>query len=388
MIADLHAHYPMHLAAPGERDVLELLTSGRGLGDIARGLIIELASRIANYRSFDSGPGVTIETLRAGGVGVVLSVLYSPFSELDDAPGTPPKGEYLDTLLAQLERVEDDLARPEHAAGARVVRNASELDAALREHVTAFVHCVEGGFHVGGTTAEIDRGVQLLARRGVAYITVAHLLYRGIATNSNALPFLADPMYHLLFPQPETGLSKLGRALITAMVREGVLIDVAHMSERSLHDTFELLEHLDPARRVPVIATHTACRFGKLEYNLADGWIARIAQRGGVCGAIVSDHYARDGLRKLTKKNFAGSVEAIVKQIDRVDAAAGSSAVAAIGSDLDGFIRPNLAGLDDSGRLAALEAALIAKLGSERAEAVCSGNALRVLRGAWGVGAP
>ena len=43
---------------------------------------------------------MTLSSLRAGGVGVVLSVLYSPFDEMDlEQPyGAPPESDYLDTL--------------------------------------------------------------------------------------------------------------------------------------------------------------------------------------------------------------------------------------------------------------------------------------------------
>ena len=42
-----------------------------------------------------------------------------------------------------------------------------------------------------------------LAEKGVAYVTVAHLLYRQVATNAPALPFMKDSTYNQVFPQPE-----------------------------------------------------------------------------------------------------------------------------------------------------------------------------------------
>ena len=75
----------MHLAPEGERDVLRLVESPGGrsrLLDRIRSAIVHVASRFGNYASFESGPRVTIPLLRAGGVGVALSVLYSPFDEM------------------------------------------------------------------------------------------------------------------------------------------------------------------------------------------------------------------------------------------------------------------------------------------------------------------
>jgi microsomal dipeptidase-like Zn-dependent dipeptidase len=264
-----------------------------------------------------------------------------------------------------------------------VAHDPAELDAALAAGRLALVHCVEGGFHLGGETAAVERNVAELARRGVAYVTVAHLFYRGVATNAPALPFLPDSLYRWVFRQPGTGLTDLGEALVRAMVREGVLVDVTHMGKASLGDTFALLDEVDPERRVPVLATHMACRFGHLEYNLTDETIARIGERGGVCGAILCDHYARDGLRRDTEDTFGGSVDAICRQIDRVRAVTRSDDHAAIGSDLDGYIKPMLAGLEDMSRMKPLAEALHERYGPTLADAVCSGNALRVLRSGW-----
>ena len=52
------------------------------------------------------------------------------------------------------------------------------------------MHCIEGGFHLGATPEEVTAHVHELADRGVAYITLAHLFWRRVATNAPALPFL------------------------------------------------------------------------------------------------------------------------------------------------------------------------------------------------------
>ncbi|MCW3063694.1 MAG: peptidase [Solirubrobacterales bacterium] len=387
MICDLHAHYPMHLVPGGSEATLDALTRADervSFADRVRARLIGLASRFANYRSFFSGPGVTVEKMRAGGVGVALSVLYSPFDEVDLTVryASRPRPPYFDSLVRQLELVESHLNET-HAQTTRVVHDPAELDAALAAGRLAFVHCVEGAFHLGGDTADVERNIAELARRGVAYVTVAHLFYRSVATNAPALPFLPDRLYRFLFRQPTTGLTDLGEAMVRAMVREGVLVDVTHMSGASLRDTFALLDEVDPERRVPVLATHMACRFGHLEYNLDDETIARIGERGGLCGAILCDHYARDGLRRDTEDTFAGSVDAICRQIDRVRSVTRSDDHVGIGSDLDGYIKPMLAGLEDMARMKPLADALRERYGATLGEAICSGNALRVLRSGW-----
>ena len=65
------------------------------------------------------------------------------------------------------------------------------------------------------------------------------------------------------------GLTPLGEAAVRALVRERVLIDLSHASEAALDDTFELLDELDPQRRVPVLSSHGGCRFGARSTTIA-----------------------------------------------------------------------------------------------------------------------
>ncbi len=258
------------------------------------------------------------------------------------------------------------------------------LDRELGNGRVALVHCVEGGFHLGDTPESVDRAVTALARRGVAYIVLPHLLWRGVATNSPALPFLPDWLYRLVFPQPKLGLSELGTAAVTAMVREGVLIDLSHMSTQALADTFELLDELDPDRRVPVIASHSAFRFGRQEYGVDEETIRRIASRDGVVGLIFAQHQLNDGVRRGHTHSFDDSFEVICRHLDRIAEITGSHAHAAIGSDFDGFIKPTMGGLESMTDMARLQRSLRDRHGAEDAECICSGNALRVLRAGWG----
>jgi microsomal dipeptidase-like Zn-dependent dipeptidase len=55
----------------------------------------------------------------------------------------------------------------------------------------------------------------------------------------------------------------------------------------------------------------------------------------------------------------------------------------AIGSDLDGYIKPALPGLAHMGLMGALQDGLAARYGPDIAEKITNGNARRVLRTAW-----
>ena len=300
--------------------------------------------------------------------------------------GAPPDGTYLPSLLGQLESVEESIASD---PGVAVARSPDELTAALTANRKVLIHCVEGGYHLGGTEEEIRNAVGQLAARGVAYITLAHLFWRDVATNAPALPFLPDTLYRLIFPQPREGLSELGVIAAEAMLEHRILIDITHMSSRATAATLDLMDRRDPNKEKPVLATHGACRFRRLrrrEYNLSDDTIRRIAERRGLIGIILCPHYILGGgpPQRRQTAHFEASVDALCTHIDHIHDVTKSLDHVGIGSDLDGWIKPALTGLGHLGRMAPLQAELRRRYGDEEAEKICSGNAVRVLTTGWG----
>jgi len=371
--ADLHLHLPMHLPVAPER-------SRRNRMDRRRAWTLARLGREVNHDRALGEPRVTPASLAESGVGLALSVLYSPFDEMNLSVGyrKAPSTRAFPRLLRQLERTEAAVAvQP----GLELARDPDAIDSIARAGRTAVVHCLEGAVHLGRTPAAVRGAVAELADRGLAYVTVAHLFPRGVATVAPSLPRLSDRAYGVVFPQPRAGLSELGRAAVGAAVEHGVLVDVTHMSARSLADTFALLDALDPARRVPVIASHAAYRFGTLAYQLPAAVIARIAERDGVVGIIASDPHLRHGLSDAPAETFAAGAERFLAHVRAVMAITGSDRHVALGSDLGGFIEP-LPGLANVRALPRLLAHLEDRLGPRAAEAIGAGNVLRVLRAA------
>jgi microsomal dipeptidase-like Zn-dependent dipeptidase len=299
--------------------------------------------------------------------------------DLSKSYGAPPAEGYAADVLAQLALVEQHVAESQEAA---IAHSPAELDALLTDGKPILIHAIEGGFQLGQDETAIGSNVRKLAEHGVAYVTVAHLFWRQMATNAPALPFLPDWLYHLVFPEPDEGLSGFGRAAINAVLDHGILVDITHMSARSIADTFALLEERDPGKRIPVIATHMACRFGGLEYCFDDDTIRRVAERGGVLGSILCKHYMTSGVRRRVN-SYADSIDVLCRHIDRIHEVTGSYDHVAIGSDLDGYIKPALTGLEHMGRMRDLQQSLRDRYGVAAGEQICSANALRVLRGAW-----
>jgi membrane dipeptidase len=385
MIADLHCHYPMHLVAdepdaagPGEGWLWQFV-------DKIEGGTLDLIAKIVNNAGWSSGWRVSLEGLKTGDAGIVCSVLYWPASEFDPLHlnEEPPLDRYFDYLKRQLESIEADL--PSTTADGTPVFVAKTA-AGLERQGIRFIHCVEGGFQLGEDVAKLDERVQWLSQQGVLYITVAHLFYRRLATEAPAIPAFTDRQFLELFPEPEdVGLTELGERLVEAMYRHKILIDISHMSERAVSETFELVERLEGENaktNYPIIATHVGMRSAgpaarAQEYNLADDTARKIAERGGVIGVIGAQHQLGD------TDTEAESAVLVKAHLDAIGEAVGdASSVAALGTDIDGFIRPTLKGFEKAEDFAKLET-WVRNAGQKDPEAILHGNAERVIKAAF-----
>ncbi len=367
MLADLHCHFPMHLVHR------ELEPEGGGLlhqvlGELEQ-QVFDVAARAINNPGWGSDFRVSLDGLKAAGAGLVCSVLYWPPDELLPGHHGAPKPGSFAHLLAQLQDVEAALA------GEVVVRSAADLD---RTDGLRFVHCVEGGFHLGDDVDAVAANVATLAQRGVLYVTLAHLIFRGVAANAPAIPPLTDEQYDEIFHQDAgIGLTPLGRRAVEAMVACDVVVDVSHMRQDALDDTFSLLDELDPSRSLPVIASHVGIRTAAPHdqaYNLTPETLQRIAERDGVVGLILAEHQVGPAADEVQSR------EIVRRHLTAVHDALGTHAHTAIGSDLDGFIKPTLAGLDRAEDLAKLDTWTREDFGAQDAEAILSGNAERLVR--------
>jgi microsomal dipeptidase-like Zn-dependent dipeptidase len=366
MITDLHCHFPMHLVDD------QLDTRGKLLSwwDKVKGEIQEeifqLAARLINAPEHGDGWRVDLDGLDAGGVRTICSVLYWPPDELIPGGGAHPKPASFDHLMQQLQVVENNLREIE------IVRTASDLERPGRR----FVHCVEGGFHLGPDLEQIDSHVDLLASRGIFYITLAHLFFRGVAANAPAIPAFSDEQYRHLFHQDEgIGVTDLGEELLRAMVKHHVVVDISHMRTDAVDETFKLLDQFEDGRKLPVIASHVAVRDispDNQEYNVTTATMEKIRDRGGLIGLILAEH-------QIGKSDNEEQSRAIIKaQIEAIEGAIGTHECTAIGTDLDGFIKPTLAGLQLASDLHKLETWIRADF-PQAADGILHGNADRVI---------
>jgi membrane dipeptidase len=170
---------------------------------------------------------------------------------------------------------------------------------------------------------------------------------------------------------PAQGLTDDGRSLVRRFGELGVVLDLAHASDRTWHDVLEA--------GVPFSVTHAGCRAVlDVPRNLADWQLEALAQQGGVLGmmaiAFVVDPEAPTLSRWLDHVDHAVGVmgvEHVGFGADFVDQVPASETKFQLG--LEDFTGPE--------DYPALVTALRGRgYDGERLEAILSGNWLRVLR--------
>jgi membrane dipeptidase len=131
------------------------------------------------------------------------------------------------------------------------------------------------------------------------------------------------------------GLTEKGRALVSALNRARVFVDLAHIHPDGFWDAVEMHD-----RTQPLLATHTGvCGVRPHWRNLDDRQLRAIADTGGTVGIIYSKNF-------LQSKGGATDGGMVVDHMEHVIKAVGEDYVS-IGSDYDGAIIPPR-GLDSS----------------------------------------
>lgn len=203
-------------------------------------------------------------SLRAAGVRLVLGAVWPPFRL---RPGRSARGEALNQLeeLSRFTRRHPDFA---------LAGSSQEARSALSRGRIAVLPSVEGGEGIGAV-----EDVDLYFAAGARSLTLVHF-------TGNALAGAAHGQIRRAFGlstngRSEDGLTPLGRAAVQRMIQLGMLIDLAHASDRTSLDVLQLTE----VAGVPVMNSHAGARaLTPMERNLPDELAGRIARGGGVLG--------------------------------------------------------------------------------------------------------
>ena len=165
---------------------------------------------------------------------------------------------------------------------------------------------------------------------------------------------------------PTLGLTALGRDVLRAMNRLGMVVDIAHLSPAGVRDVLLYSQQ-------PVIASHANCAaLCPHSRNLTDEQIKALAAADGVLGVTYVPQFLRADPRQA-------SVQDLLSQIIHVADLVGTAHVG-LGSDFDGVIYPlpGLSRVEEVPRLAEL----LADHGFHQQEIaqIMGGNFLRVFQ--------
>jgi membrane dipeptidase len=169
-------------------------------------------------------------------------------------------------------------------------------------------------------------------------------------------------------------LSHGGVELLREFMRVGMILDVTHLSDRSLAQALEIYSG-------PVLASHHNCRaLVPGDRQLADEQIRALIRRNAVIGIAFDAWMLHPGWKRGETSREVVGIEAAAAHIDHICQLAGSARHGALGTDLDGGFGTEQTprDLDTYRDLHKLEAILAARgYGPADIDAIFYGNWLR-----------
>ncbi len=332
----------------------------------AREPVVDLVVGTALFReSFvrPAGRGhVDLPRLRAAGVNLVGLTVATRFPDLRGTLsrhhfrwlGAPPAALAGNMALAEwlISRIEGWCRESEGEL--RLVHDDSDLEACLADGgpVGVFIG-IQGGHVLDADLANVER----LRRRGVLMLAPAHVMDNDFVGSSTG--------------RRRDGLSGAGRELVAEIERQGMLVDLAHMSTAGIADALHV------ARRPPLVS-HTGLlaraargsrwrRYSAATRNVPDWVVQEVGRRDGVVGLVLATRLIGGETVEDAAAAFARAVEL------------GGPAGVAIGSDMDGGLRMVV---DAAGLPKVAEALLAAGLTRDVVAGLVGRNAVRLLRAA------
>lgn len=257
----------------------------------------------------------------------------------------PPKtwNSLLERALYQAARLNDAAKRDPRALA--VIRTRSDLAALMArrakgEKVVGGLLAIEGAHALEGSLANLEK----LKDAGYRMIGLTH--------------FFDNELGGSLHGESKGGLTPLGVQAVRAIEEAGMIVDLAHASEKVVDDVLQVATK-------PVVVSHTGVRGAcKSPRNLSDAHMRAIAAKGGIVGI----GYWEGAVCDISP---AGVVKSLRYAIDLI----GIDHVA-LGSDYDGTTTVSF---DASESAALIEAMLLAKFTQEEVRKVAGANVLRFL---------
>jgi len=326
---------------------------------------------------------VDIPRMREGGMNAIFFSIW-----IDGRIMGPPA---VQKALDQIDAVHESVRK--NSKDMMFCRTADNVRRAHAQGKIAALIGVEGGHMIGNDI----RIVRVFGDLGVRYMTLSHFYNDEWADSSTDKP-------------AHNGLTDYGKEIVREMNRQGIMVDISHVSDKTFYDALEV-------SKAPLIASHSSCRaLCNHPRDMTDDMIKALAAKGGVIQINYEmsfiDQAYKDASDKLSggvvelidrlKKECGDNEECVGKKmtemqqkavaegklphvswekiIDHIDHAVklvGADHVG-LGSDFDGASMPE--GMEDASKLPKITEALMRKgYSDEDIRKILGGNLLRVM---------
>jgi membrane dipeptidase len=191
-----------------------------------------------------------IARMKQGGMTGQFFSIYVDQSYAKEGGSARRAMDMIDSVYRLTERYPDDFM---------MAASAGEIRRAKRQKRMAALMGIEGGHAIENSLAALRDFYRL----GIRYMTLTH-------NNTNDwADSCCDTARH-------NGLSDFGREVVREMNRLGMLIDISHVSDKTMADVLDI-------SRAPVIASHSSARqLANHRRNIPDDLLRRIGKNGGV----------------------------------------------------------------------------------------------------------
>ncbi len=224
------------------------------------------------------GGDVDLPRMAEGGLKAAFFAVYVPQGPRT-AGGFAQAKATAGTILDRLDRL--FLEHPDACARATAPGDAAAIAATGRR---AIFLGMENGYPLGLDLDLLDR----YHGRGVRYLTLCHATDNDLCASCTAYDGHMIPR-----TTPDTGLTEFGARVVARLNRLGMMVDVSHLSERTVDDVLTV-------SRAPVLASHSGARaLGDHPRNLTDRQLRAIARAGGVVQVVFVPEFIRPVPRDL-----------------------------------------------------------------------------------------
>jgi len=239
----------------GEKDLSEMAREIAHKGLIADTHIdvpYRLEHKWEDVSGHTHGGDFDYQRARDGGLDVPFMSIYTPAEAEEAGTSYQLANKLIDGVEALVGRAPDKFT---------IVVTADEAEQAFKAGKMGLAMGMENGSPIDGKLENVG----FFRERGISYIGLTHSL-------SN---HLADSSYDE--ERKWNGLSDFGKEVIMEMNRQGIMVDVSHLSDEAFWDVLAV-------SKVPVIASHSSCRHFTpgFERNMSDEMIKAMAEKGGV----------------------------------------------------------------------------------------------------------